>query len=395
MEAEDGPGPGQYSYVRANVPFGSYTRDGRSFQETGVDTGAQAMYQPQPLSVPIRTVSGDTVKIGLWGSPASGKTTFLAALRHATAAAGEDCGIWGIYPLSMQSSNVMAELTHDLNNGRFPQFTPTGAPTELQWLFTGDISKSRFVRRQRRFMRREPVESRFVLDLIDVSGEVFGYDPTKMGATESVISKAIRHLFEARGIIYLFDPVGERDNRNSLDYVNKTMTELKRRFAAAGHRDPYLPHQVSVCITKFDHPDVFQEARFSGLVESGPDGIPRIPDRNAEEFFKLLCTGKFWSSKYEQGERSALFIMNELRNAFGPDKIEYFVMSSIGFWRPPGWADSVSDFDPEDFTNFRKGDEATKTPASIRGAISPINVLEPLIRLQQRIEQQQRRSGRA
>ena len=100
------------------------------------------------------------------------------------------------------------------------------------------------------------------------------------------------------------------------------------------------------------------------------------------EFFDLLCTGKFWGEKYERGDRSARFVRNELRNAFDPAKIEYFVTSSIGFWIPPGWAGAGSDFDPGDFANYHK---VGQNEASIRGAISPINVLEPLIRLRQRI----------
>jgi hypothetical protein len=323
------------------------------------------------------------VQIGLWGSPLSGKTTFLAALRLASAASRhEESGTWGIFPVNALSRNLLVDLTQDLTQGRFPEATLPGAISELRWLFAGDLSGSRFARRGRRFRRRGPDESRFELNLIDVAGTAFGYDPTTEGGTLDDQRIALDHLAAADGLIYLFDPLSERDNGNSTNYVNRTIGELRHRQGAAGRGGPHLPQHVAVCVTKFDHPDVFKEARRLGLVRMGTDGMPRVPDEGAEEFFELLCTGKFWSDKYEQGDRSAWFVRNELRNAFGADKVEYFVTSSIGFWRQPGWTGAVSDFDPDDFANFRRldGDQP-----SIRGAISPINVLEPVIRLQQRI----------
>jgi hypothetical protein len=303
-------------------------------------------------------------------------------LRHAAGDTDVEYGTWGIFPLNPQSRTAMVDFTHALNQGRFPDATVPGTTTALQWLFVGDLTKSRFARRQHRPWRRGPMESRFQLDLIDVSGKAFGYDPDQEGESRAVAAAAIKHIFQARGLIYLFDPIRERDSGDALNYVNRTIAELKQLFAENGYRRPHLPHQVSVCITKFDHPDVFQEARRNGFVEFGLDGMPRVPDRYAEDFFDLLCTSKFWSDKDERGDRSARFVRNELRNAFDPANIEYFVTSSIGFWKPPPWAGAGSEFDPKDFANYRKvGDDKP----SIRGAISPINVLEPLIRLQQRI----------
>ena len=329
----------------------------------------------------LRRMERDSVKIGLWGSPGSGKTTFLAALRHAAIEMNSQSGQWGIYPLNKLSSRLLVDFTHDMNQGNFPEATLPGVTTELKWLFVGDLTKSRFGRGLKRF-RPGKLESRFVLDLIDVSGKAFGYRPGEAFVPESVAQQALRHLSGARGLIYLFDPIGERDERNSLDYVNRTVIELKEMYARAERAEPHLPHHLSVCITKFDHPDVFKEARRNGFVNFGPDGTPRVLDEHAEAFFDMLCTGKFWSNRYEQGDRSARFVRNELRNAFDPRKIEYFVTSSIGFWKPLGWSGGTSEFNPDDFSNYRRvgGDRA-----SIRGAISPINVLEPLIRLQQRL----------
>jgi len=367
---------------------GAAQQSGWSFQDSSRaaaahELGLQAVLNQsasQANTADQASLAKDAVKIGLWGSPGSGKTTYLAALRHAAGDTNIDCGTWGIFPLNPGSRTAMVDFTHALNQGRFPDKTLPGTTTELRWLFVGDITKSQFARGQRRPWRRRQLESRFELNLIDVSGEAFGYDPDQ--ASRAVASKALTHLLEARGLIYLFDPIRERVSGDALNYVNRTVAELKQRFAENGYRRTHLPHHVSVCITKFDHPDVFQEARRNGFVEFDRDGMPRVPDRHAEDLFDVLCTSKFWRDKDERGDRSARFVRNELRNAFDPANIEYFVTSSIGFWRPPRWAGAGSEFDPEDFANYR---ELGGNEPSIRGAVSPINVLEPLIRLQQRI----------
>jgi hypothetical protein len=350
----------------------------------GMEMGAAAAAQESGADNDFDVMTRDDIKIGLWGGPQSGKTTYLAALRHATNSA--TCGTWNVMPMSVQSSNLMYELSQGLNKGRFPDATQVGTVMPLRWLFQGDLTGTEFARR--RMGRRAAAKSRFVLNLADVSGMAFAYRPEDLGVSRKVAEQALTDLTNADGLIYLFDPIGERDNRDSMDYVNRTITQMKLQHAKKGSSDRHLPHHVSICITKFDHPQVFQEARDKGLVESGPDGLPRVPDRNARDFFTMLCTGKFWSKHYEQGERSAQFILNELQATFGEDKIHYFVTSSIGFWKPMGWSGELADFNPDDFANYMPGDEATQTPPSIRGAISPINVLEPLVKLHQRIERQ-------
>ena len=320
------------------------------------------------------------IKIGLWGAPASGKTTYLAALRIA-ATENSSAGRWAIYPVNESSSNLMVNFTHQIvHNRQFPEATPLEAESNLQWLFVGDLSGSKFALR-RSFMRRRRLEARFVLDLIDFSGEAFGSERGRR-VPAHIANTALDHLAESQGVIYFFDPIAERDHGVAADYVNRTLVELRKISIIRGSLiGQYLPHYISVCVTKFDHPAVFQQARRHGLVNFGPDGIPRVLDEHAEEFFDMLCTGTFWERRAEQSSASAKFVRSELRNNFHPDRIRYFVSSSIGFWKPPGWNTSASTFNPEDFANSRLVEDAPE----IRGAINPINVLEPLISLQQRI----------
>jgi hypothetical protein len=375
-----GSGNGQYrqSGRGQQVSWGSQrTADEQDdYGQQGARASAQAGFAAPP------DTSSD-LRICLWGSPQSGKTTFLAALRNAIATRDSRVGEWNVFPVTQDSSRFMSALTYELSQGRFPQGTQPGDEIKLRWLFVGDLTDSRFVPRRKRLFGGK-VTSRFVLDLVDVSGRAFAHDPTAQGVPVHVAATTMDRLAQADGFLYLFDPIGERDNRDSYDFVNRVTTELRHRAVGAhsvAATPQHLRQQVSVCITKFDDPDVFQAARGAGLVTDGPDGMPRILDKDAEHFFDLLCTDRFWKTRYEASARSADQIRKELRSVFGAEKVQFFVTSSVGFYRGLGWQGRPG-FDADDFVNVAM--EANDEPR-IRGPINPVNVLEPLISLQQRL----------
>jgi hypothetical protein len=364
-------------------PAGSGAGGGAGGGVGGTGGGPGAGPQPSAAYGPPGGVSGavrNAVKIGLWGSSEAGKTTFLAALRHSVGAdggirGGRGPGRWGIMPMNTESAELMVKFGQLLVQGSFPESTVLNAPVPLQWLFVGDIEKSRF---DHRLFKHGRLESKFLLDLLDVNGEAFADDPTEANIPARVSEQTIDHLTDAAGLIYLFDPLGEKGKRNAAQYVNRTVVELHRRYAAMGHDRPYLPHHVAVCITKCDDTRVFQRARDLGFVNEGPDGAQWIRDEHAEQFFDTLCSGRFWSERDEAGYASAAFVRKTLRGAFDPRKVTYHVTSSIGFRQLAG-------FDPDDYANYH---EKANGRASIRGAINPINVLEPLVGLVQRIGSQ-------
>jgi len=336
--------------------------------------------------------SPDDVRIGLWGSPSSGKTTFLGALRHAVES-DRASGRWNIFPANTVSETLMVQLTHHLiTNHEFPPPTQLGAETELRWEFIGDLAGSQFDRRLLR--RRATLPSSFMLNLVDVSGEAFGPTPEDKNVPREVIDRALDHLASAQGLLYLFDPIMEQERRDSAEYLNRTIIALSRRMRDEGRLvDGYLPHYVSICVTKFDHPKMFECARESLLVNARPDGMPRVLDRDAEKLFDLACDDSFWGS--DNGERSSVsarFIRDELRKRFHPERIRYFVTSAVGFRRPPeggpvipgGPAFSV---DPRNYANVYEADGKLK----IYGPVTPINVLEPLVSLHQSIVTGRRR----
>ena len=332
--------------------------------------------RPSRPEAPPAATNAETVRIALLGAPASGKTTYLAALRLAVSSADSSVGRWMMYPANETSSQAMTRWSHDLiTEHRFPVTTLPWEPVRLEWQFVGDLAGSRFERRPWWRRRRGELESRFKLDLIDVGGELYRPGVDEIRAT----SAALDHFANAQGIIYLFDPINYVSTRDPAAYLREIVSERLRSVVRPGR---YLPHHVSVCITKFDDPAVFRLARQMGLVTSGADGMPRVRDEDAERFFDELCMRRFRSELDEHDQRSAQSVRDVIRQVFHPDRIRYFVTSSIGFPTEPPTNDKADvRLNPDGFANYYERD----VQPTIRGPVHPINVLEPLIDLQQRI----------
>jgi hypothetical protein len=129
-----------------------------------------------------------------------------------------------------------------------------------------------------------------------------------------------------------------------------------------------LSHYVAVCITKFDDPEVYRFARLNGFRtydENDSYLFPRVADREAQSFFRKLC------SSYDS---DADLICNELTRYFYHERIRYFVTSSIGFYSKDGR------FREDDHNNAM---EQADGSIEIRGPIRPINVVEPILWLGQ------------
>ena len=339
------------------------------------------------LPPPLGGRDAATTTIGLWGAPGSGKATYVAALQHALSQTDASVGRWALYPRTETSMEALIKWTHRLvNEGLFPEAHDSGDPTELVWRLVGDLTGTQYMR-HRIWRPRPPAESEFELDLIDANGEFFGYNPAGKPVPPGFVDLALRHLTRAKGLIFLFDPVTEREQRIAAGYMNRILLRLSRRIMDEGRLvGPYLPHYVAVCITKFDHQDVFRQAREAGLVNYGRDGMPRVFDEQAEKLFDTICEGTFRPPPLTDTMSGALFVRDQLRRFFRPDRIRYYVTSSVGYRKPPAWDPGDTmwpgfEFDPEDFSNVGHDGHRER----ILGPIRPVNVLEPLVDLQMRI----------
>jgi hypothetical protein len=299
------------------------------------------------------------MKIGIWGAPGSGKTTYLAALNFACANADTRVGLWRMAPCDEQSKQMMDNLVQRLVVDRtYPDANPFSQHQEFRWNLAGNIENSRYVRK--RFLRpRVAEECEFDIELVDASGEVFGPDPR---VSESVRKAALDHLESSDGLVFLFDPITERDKPVVAQYAANVLNRLLLRAQETGRRDGrFLPYRVAVCITKTDDPELLLQARKAGLVFADSDGAERIPDSMAEQLFNEICAGRFWDKgdKDDLGTAGAQFVRDQLRVHFRPGRIRYYAVSAVG----------------HQARNFQDGQQR------LHGPIKPFNVLEPLVEL--------------
>jgi hypothetical protein len=329
----------------------AYTRSSRD----GSAPGALWTASPDPGQV-YRPTSA--MKIGIWGAPGSGKTTYLGALNFACANADPRIGQWRMAPCDEKSKQLMDDLVQRLVLGTYPDPNNVAQYQDFRWNLAGSIENSRYAPRKRR-RHRVPEESEFDIELVDASGEVFGTDPS---VPEVARKRALDHLEASDGLLFLFDPITERDKPSVASYAANVLSRLLLRAQETGRRDGrFLPYRVAVCITKTDDRDLLWQARKAGLVFADSDGVERVPDSMAKDLFDAICDGQFW----DRGENDqlstagAVFVRDQLKVHFRPGNIRYYAISAVGHQTP----------------NFQEGRQR------LHGPIKPFNVLEPLVEL--------------
>jgi hypothetical protein len=296
--------------------------------------------------------------IAMWGPPGSGKTTFLAALSVALQRS-EDLK-WSMWGDDDASETKLHDMVSELTSGhKFPR--PTDGIEQFAWVLNGPV------RGGRKWYRRDGQEYIQVrLDVTDARGEIAG---PQLGASKR--AELIDNLTRSRGLVYIFDPMREFDEGDAFDHTFGMLIQLARRMdAEGGLRNGRLPHHVAVCVTKFDDPVVYETAEKMNLIDYSSDNLelPCVPDDVARELLLKLC------SISESG--NADMVVNSLERYFDPRRIKYFVTSAIGFYVSRG------KYDPDDPRNLLRLDEIndrTGMPKTrIRGAVHPINVVEPV-----------------
>ncbi|MFI5957833.1 hypothetical protein [Cryptosporangium sp. NPDC051539] len=328
-----------------------------------------------------------TVRIGLWGAPQSGKTSFLAALQIAVVRP-TDQSDWIIAGRDDTASDFLSQSTHQLDELRiFPSATSNS--TVLGWRFfsRGPDVRTGFLR------RRRPTQHVFEVETVDVAGRLFanvqpepdddggydldfGADDDDQGLSafddpeipEDDLERMYRHLAQCDALVYLFDPKG----RTPYSYVQRTLEQLVRRADELGRiTDGKLPHHLSVCITKLDDQDVFREAFRIGAVFTGTDEmmLPYVPPEYARELFEHLTP--------DQADDSGAIVRASIQRYFHPDRVQYFASSSVGFYVGP-----TGRFLLHDHSNVRVTPNGAPV---IRSQVRPVSVLEPFLWLEKKV----------
>jgi hypothetical protein len=307
--------------------------------------------------------------IAMWGAPGSGKTTFLAALSVALNQQVNDEDGWILSGVDVTSEGRLISMSRDLQKHTFPQATQ--GTERLQWR----LSKQATSTTKRPFRKPVTTSHRVSvdLDLIDSSGELVSDENYASGNRNDLVER----LRRSRGIVYVFDPIREAAMGDAYWHTFGLCAELTRIF----HDDPLftgrLPHHVAVCVTKFDQLPVFEAARRKRLLTVDPDdpvGIPRVDDDDARTLFEVLLE----VSSSGTGES----VLNTLERYFDRSRIQYFVTSAVGFYIDP----HTRRFDPEDPQNLLPDGNATHQDR-VRGAVRPINVIEPVLWLSEQVAQ--------
>ena len=316
-------------------------------------------HQSQP-GVPS-AVSRPSVGVAMWGPPRSGKTTFLAALNIALAR--QNPVGWRLVGIDTPSTQTLVTLTTDLANRRFPRATI--ALDQYTWALERSLQALPPRRRLRLGWRREQVPS-VSLDLVDASGELFSLEGRRNPEAENDLFK---NLENSRGIIYVFDPVREFSRGDIFEHTIGVLNRLARRMADADAlTSGRLPHHVAVCVTKFDQAKVLETASrlfLTTVDEADRFGFPRVADEDAEELFTELT---------EIVSTTADMVPQALRRFFLPERMKFFITSSIGFHVNP----LTGSYDPDDYQN-EIPDENEPGGMRVRGAVHPINVVEPIL----------------
>ncbi|MDL4815221.1 hypothetical protein [Actinomadura opuntiae] len=336
-------------------------------------------------------------RIGLWGAPTCGKTTFLAALRIAAEEGEHDVRLVGC---NRASTEFLADTTRQLKIER--RFVPATRelPPNLAWQLHGThVKKVRPDTGKLRFKRRRPVPYTVMLDLMDAPGGMFSSRPEDRAAPApssglrfsssagsddggsgdgggggDAEERLVRHLAGCDGLLFLFDPTREREMNDAYAFFQRTVLQISELAGTSGV-DHKLPHHLAVCITKFDHPEVYERAVRLGYVTPPASifGMPRVDETRALEFFQDLYRGTHAHDPVNS-------LLNGIRSHFGESRTRYFVTSAIGFYRDP----LENRFLPEDYLNIAERSDggdglAGEDRFRIRGDVAPINVLEPVM----------------
>jgi hypothetical protein len=333
--------------------------------------------------------------IGLWGAPGSGKTTFLGALYSAVLESSLDLRLIGI---DDESTSFITAMTNQLDRRAFPPATEAVRSFAWRLSMTSLGQVPRTVSRGRRTetvydVRR--IAQQVTIEMRDAPGRVFGSDDeegtydaappeparasprlvlpetgpvpvTQPGPAQPPANDVIDHLSGCTGMILLVNPVKEREDGSAFRYFQATLAQVAQRQLARLGRDARLPQHIAVCMTMFDDPEVFSFAQRGRYLAPGLIGetFPRIPNDRAEEFLMSFCA--------TSNESNIDRFSKAIKRFFYEERVRFYVSSNIGFYIDR----ARQTFDYGDYQNTVQPPNQRNR---IRGRITPINVLEPIL----------------
>lgn len=170
----------------------------------------------------------NVVKIGIWGPPKSGKTTYLSLLQFASHDG------WKIRPKDKFASDLLVMGYQSLRkkNESVPSTQP-GNPQFLPFEFVGPKG---FLRGSKSFTVILPESAGEDYEKPDPNGEL------------------VREICRSHGIIWMIDPLQidnpKPDRKNYLQMIQEWLYLL---YSMEGYQD--IKKYMAFCLTKMDHPN--------------------------------------------------------------------------------------------------------------------------------------------
>jgi hypothetical protein len=320
-------------------------------------------------AAPVPAPAEQQRQIGIWGAPESGKSTFLSSLFIATTRATERVTVRGN---DAKSTDFLITNTNLMQNHEFPP--PTVFRAKLSWTLQMWVPNT--VRRSlRRFWRRPPrrVPFDFNVEIQDAGGLDFGPEPqgsNRLDITGERTEDIATYLRRCQGLLIIIDPLREREVGDAYRFFFGPLLRM------AEAQPLPLPHYVAVCVTKFDHPRVFDFAQYYGYLSyrlDDPEYMPCVHPDAAERFIRHLFQDPLFQ---EHPTNEVEMVIGGLRQYFRPERVKYFISSAVGFY-----VDPMEPFDEDHYMNVSEN----ATGHKIVGAVRPINVIEPLAWLGERL----------
>jgi hypothetical protein len=323
----------------------------------GIQVVPFPLVEPGERGVPRRAaptrVPTATAQLVVLGPPGSGRTTFLGVLDLALKRQHHGFTLAGADEPSME---LLISATERLV--RHHEFPRAAAGTEkFQGALSGPASSAPQLTQGGAVESTKPAQRPLQLAL-DIAGP-----------SREIVART-------EGILIMFDPIRELEHRDAFTMIDGFLRRVTSEFKPGSSGAPdKLPHYVAVCVTKYDDARVLDAAISLKMLTTDPHdplGFPRVHDNDAREFFVRLSGVR----GHNDGER----LVAHLNQVFHEGRVQFFVTSAIGFYVDP----RTGRFDPDDTQNFFTP-AAEPGTTKIRDGIRPINVVEPILWLADRI----------
>jgi GTPase SAR1 family protein len=318
--------------------------------------------------------SRNGIKIALFGPASGGKTTFLQGLLTGQPNR-ERYGEWTATRVGGDGAGetLDSDLREHAMRGEFPAASTRRAAET--WRIQGRYPQAPPPPR-RRLLSGTPAaaprrEESFDLTIVDRPGS-HSLRPAE---------EMLQEINDADGLLLLIDPtlmlqplpvVGDKELDSTVAYLFRMLPDLASHRVNDGG-SPRLTQHLAVCVSKFDDPAVYARAKQLGVVDREPTGPPFVPSGDgAQRFFADLC---------DRSAGPGDFQIPNLLTRFDENRVDYHVVSAVGFYIEPG-----HDFDEGKFLNViqRNGKPHIKRQM-------PLNVWEIVIGLYESIMRERRR----